>query len=187
MRIALSGAQSTGKTTLAHALAGVLEHARVEPEPFRVLRERLKLVSGPDSMTPEQELELIRHNQNRLRALRGPETVVFDRCGLDALAHATVARRLGNPAFDDQWMSTLTVETNRTLEVIDLLVVVRLEAGRPLTPDGIRSEDESYRTLVDREISALAEGHVNSMEVTGDTDERIRQVLPRVMELRKGR
>lgn len=186
MRIAISGAQSTGKTTLAHRLVEALGNARVEPEPFRVLRERLLLVSGPHSMTPQQELELIRHNQNRLRALRGQETVIYDRCSLDALAHALVARRLGNPAFDEDWMDTLRREADRALDVIDLLVIVRVEDGQPLVPDGVRSEDESYRRMVDEEIAGLAADREHAMEVRGDTEERVSLLREKIERMRSG-
>ena len=176
MRIAISGAQSTGKTTLAHALVEVLHHSRVEPEPFRVLQTQLKLVSGAQTMTPEQELALIQHNQRRLSALRAAETVVFDRCALDALAHARVARDSGNRAFTDTWLIQLAEETQRALAVVDLLLVVRIEADVPLAADGVRSTDESYRRLVDAEIARLAESHSQVSEIGGTTPERVEQV-----------
>ena len=184
MRIAISGAQSTGKTTLAHALVEVLEHARVEPEPFRVLREQLKLVSGAHTMGPREELALIEHNQRRLTALRAAETVVFDRCALDALAHARVARASGNPEFTDEWIEQLTAETRRALGVVDLLVVVRTTPEVPLAEDGVRSTDEAYRELVDQEIASIAREHHNTHEVGGPTPERVVRIKQLVEAMR---
>jgi predicted kinase len=154
MRIAISGTQSTGKTTLAGDLAGVLPNTRVEPEPFRVLQNRLGLVSGADSMTPEQELALIRHAGSRLSALRAGETVVFDRCALDALAHAVVAAESGNPAF-----------------------TVPLEDDLALIDDGVRSTDGAYQAAVDRTIRSLAGDLPNVLEVRGSRTERVRRIL----------
>ena len=184
MRIAISGAQSTGKTTLAHALVEVLEHSRVEPEPFRVLRAQLKLVSGAHTMGPAEELALIEHNQRRLGALRAAETVVFDRCALDALAHARVARASGNPEFTEEWLEQLTARTRQVLGVIDLLVVVRTTPEVPLAEDGVRSTDEAYRELVDREIANIAREHRNAHEVGGSTPERVERIRELVEELR---
>lgn len=177
MRIAISGTQSTGKTTLAEDLASAIPNARVEPEPFRVLRDRLGLVSGADSMTPEQELALIRHSAGRLQARRGGETIVYDRCALDALAHALVASEAGNPAFTPEWLDRLRREALPALEPLDLLVVVPLEADLDLIDDGVRSTDAGYRGAVDRMIRDLARSHPGRLEVSGSRTERIERIL----------
>lgn len=184
MRITISGAQSTGKTTLAHALTGVLDHSRVEPEPFRVLKDRLKLISGAHTMTPQQELALVKHNQGRLTAFRAGETVLFDRCALDALAHAEVARASGNPEFTQPWLDRLRVEANLALSKIELLLVVRIDPEVPLAPDGVRSTDAEYRLLVDQKIAELAEAYPNAHEIRGAQSERISRVCALVEAMR---
>jgi len=177
MRLAIVGAQSTGKSTLATDLAEKLPYARVEPEPFRVLRERLELISGAETMTPEQELALIKHNQKRLAAVRGQEHVIYDRCALDALAHAHVARDQGNTAFTDEWLQRLEHETRKALDVLDVLVLVRIGADLPLMDDGVRSTDESYRRKVDERISSLAFEHPRVMEAKGTRTDRVDALL----------
>ena len=179
MRITISGAQSTGKTTLANDLAEAIPNARVEPEPFRVLRERLGLVSGLDSMTPEQEFELILHNQRRLGALRAGETVVFDRCALDALAHAMVAHVQGNPAFTSEWMARLAEETKKAMHPVDVIIFVPCEEGMLIEADGVRSTDLAYRDSVNEAMQELIaqqkEAHV--LVVQGDRRSRVDQVI----------
>jgi len=177
MRISISGAQSTGKTTLANDLAEAVCNARVEPEPFRVLREKLGLVSGLQSMSPESELELIRHNKRRLGALRAGETVFYDRCALDALAHAVVAHEGGNQAFTSDWMEELRNETEDTMKMLDLVVVVPLGNEMPLESDGVRSTDEAYRQAVDEAIQRLGATTGNTLLVSGTREDRVRQVL----------
>ena len=180
MRIAISGPQSTGKPTLAGELAGSIPNARMEPEPFRVLKDRLGLVSGADSMTPEQELALIEHSQDRMNALRAGETVIFDRCALDALAHARVAAETGNPAFTADWINRLNSAAMSALRPLDLIVVVPLSEDLPLVEDGVRSTNPGYRKAVDEMIRRLAGGFPNVLEVGGDTGERVKDILGRV-------
>lgn len=180
MRIAISGTQSTGKTTLAGDLAEAIPNARVEPEPFRVLRERLGLVSGAQTMTPEQELELILHCQRRLQALRAGETVIYDRCALDALAHAIVGAQRGNAAFTTDWLARLEEEAEKALRPLTLLVVVPLEEELPLEDDGVRSLDEAYRREVDAVIRRLGAKRPRVIEVTGSRAARVREVLAAV-------
>lgn len=177
MRIAISGTHSTGKTTLAGDLAEAIPNTRVEPEPFRVLRDRLGLVSGVETMTPEQELELICHCQRRLRAVRAGETVIYDRCALDALAHAIVGAERGNSAFTDAWLARLADEAEDALRPLTLLVVVPLQEELPLEDDGIRSLDEEYRRAVDAMIRRLGAKRPNVIEVAGSRTARVQQVL----------
>jgi nicotinamide riboside kinase len=180
MRIAISGTQSTGKTTLAGDLAEALPNTRMEPEPFRVLRDQLGLISGADSMTPEQELALIKHSQSRMQALRAGETVIFDRCALDALAHAEVAADAGNPAFTPEWLQRLEEEARIGLSGLTLLVVVPLSAELALEDDGVRSTDQAYQQAVDLKIRSLGAKQPETLEVRGSREERVRQVLDRV-------
>ena len=188
MRIAISGAQSTGKTTLAKDLAEMIPNARVEPEPFRVLRDRLGLVSGHDSMTPEQELALIEHSGRRMQALRGGETVVYDRCALDALAHALVAEERGNPAFTSEWIETLREATRIATGALTLLVVVPVSRNVPLLDDGVRSTDADYQGAVDRVIRRLGSDFPRVLEVDGDRQDRVDRILASIdPDLRYGR
>ena len=127
-------------------------------------------------MTPEHELALIEYNQRRLRAVRGQENVIYDRCALDALAHARVARTLGNRAFTDDWISRLETETDKALALVDVVVLVRVGADLPLMDDGVRSTDERYRDQVDQEITRLAMKHSGFTEAKGNRQERVRNL-----------
>ena len=128
-------------------------------------------------MTPEQELALIRHAGSRLSALRAGETVVYDRCALDALAHAVVAAESGNPAFTETWLDRLRSEAWPALTPLDLLVVVSLEDDLELIDDGVRSTDVAYRAAVDRTIRALANELSNVLVVRGSRAERVEAIL----------
>lgn len=177
MRITISGAQSTGKTTLAHDLASQLPNSRVEPEPFRVLRASLGLVSGVDSMTPEQELALIEHNQRRLGAVRAGELALFDRCALDALAHAIVAHEQGNPAFSAEWLERLRQATDETMQAVDRIILVPVTSTTPLHADGVRSTDVGYRDFVDQAMHRITAEDPRLLIVTGDRSARVEQIL----------
>ena len=131
-------------------------------------------------MTPEQELALIQHSQDRMNALRAGETAVFDRCALDALAHARVAAEAGNPAFTPDWIDRLNSAAMTALRPLTLLVVVPLSEDLPLVEDGVRSTNPEYRKAVDEMIRRLAGGLPEVLEVRGGTDERVGQILGRV-------
>ena len=109
--------------------------------------------------------------------MRGQENVVYDRCALDALAHARVARTLGNEAFTSDWIKRLETETDKALAVVDVVVLVRIGTDLPLMDDGIRSTDESYRRRVDEEIATLAMKHADFIEAKGDRQERVHNLV----------
>lgn len=131
-------------------------------------------------MTPEQEIALIEHSGRRMQALRAGETVVYDRCGLDALAHALVAADMGNPAFTSEWLRTLEEATNTAMKPLTLLVVVPVSDDLPLEDDGVRSTDLTYQKAVDQRIRSLASEFPRVMEVNGTRAERVSRILDRV-------
>ena len=109
--------------------------------------------------------------------MRAGETVFYDRCALDALAHAVVAHEGGNQAFTSDWMEELRNETEDTMKMLDLVVVVPLGNELPLESDGVRSTDEAYRQAVDEAIQRLGATTGNTLLVSGTREDRVRQVL----------
>ena len=196
MLIAVSGAQSVGKSTLVADLAAAFlarqdeqnytGACRVEGEPFRALKDSLGLVSGAQLMSPEDELALIEYHSQRLTACCESSTreavVVFDRCGVDALAHSIVAQAAGNAAFTSAWVARIEAACLDALTRIDLLVVVPVEDRVPLVSDGVRSTDRPYQLAVDAAIGEWSSSHctaagVELMRCTGARDERVAQVM----------
>lgn len=167
MRVAFSGAQRVGKSTLIERLGASLpDHDRVD-EPYLLLEEEGHLFSHPPS--PEDFVAQVERSLAEVDAA-GPD-VLFDRCPLDFLAYLLA---------EGEVVDDLLARATGAMARLDLVVFVPIES-----PDRIvlpRDEDGGQRTAVDDELSRLLfEEDVapDVLAVGGDLESRVRQVLAR--------
>lgn len=173
MRIAISGSHLVGKTTLCEALAEVLPHYQLFPEPYRLLEE-----DGHEfgEMPSVEEFEL-QMERSFLVLREGGADAVFDRCPLDIAAYLLTHEDADT--FDiELWMPRI----REHVSTLDLIVFVPIEA--PDRVDVPRSE-RGLRAEVDALLSDIVLGDaygldVEVMEVAGSLDARVRQVVARV-------
>jgi nicotinamide riboside kinase len=174
MKIAVSGSHRTGKTTLVEALAESLPAHTVVEEPYVQLEEEgYEFAHMPSLDDFEVQLE------RSLESLEeSGDNEIFDRCPADLLAY--LVTHVDAAAFDpDEWLPRV----RRAVSRLDLVVFVPIES-----PDRVRiadSEEAELRLLVDEELrSILVEDRwdfgIPVLEVSGNTRERVRQVLDQV-------
>lgn len=153
MRIALAGTQSTGKTTLAHALATRLDDARVEEEPIRAVA-RATGEPPPKVPTEAAERRLIEYGTARIEAATTARTTIFDRSPLDAYAHAVLSAELGGPVGVG-FLAEMRTTVGRALDRLDAIVFVPLDPTLIDEADGFRYLGGAERRRVDRILADL--------------------------------
>jgi AAA domain len=171
MRIAVSGAHRTGKTTLLDELARVLPVYEVVDEPYHQLAEE-----GHDfpEMPGLEDFELqLRRAIDALGESGGD--CLFDRCPADLLAY--LIEHEDADAFDlEAWIPRV----RRAMRRLDLIVFVPIEE-----PDRVAVSAADHRALrrrVDEQLCEIVLDDrwsfgVEAFEVTGRPRERARQVL----------
>ena len=180
MRIAVSGAHQTGKTTLIEELSRALPGYEVLEEPYYLLEEEgHEFAETPGLEDFELQLE------RSIECIAGSEEdCLFDRCPVDLLAYLLTHRELDG--FDaGRWLS----RARSAMRQLDLIVFVPVE-----NPDRVVSEPEEddWRLRVDEELQEILladrwDFGVEVVEVTGSPRERVRQVLAYVMGLQGAR
>ena len=174
MRIAVSGAHRTGKTTLIAELARALPTYSVVDEPYHLLEAEGHVFPETPSLE-DFELQLERAIDS---VLVGGENQIFDRCPADILAYLGLHRDADE--FDvGLWLPRLWPAMQR----LDRIVFVPIEA-----PDRVilsRGEDGELRRRVDEELQSIVLEDrwgfgVAAIEVRGATRDRVRQVLEHV-------
>lgn len=174
MRLAISGAHRTGKSTLVEDLRRNLPGYEAIEEPYSLLEETGHLFRHPPSIE-DFELQL----DGSIRSiLAAPSNAIFDRCPADLLAYLAV--HPDREGFDpDLWMPRVREAMNQ----LDLVVFVPIEH-----PDRIGPETETrprWRRAVHEELRTILlddpwDLRVVTMEVRGDHRERLNQVLRRL-------
>ncbi len=174
VKIAISGAHRTGKTTLIHELKRFLPNYVTIDEPYYLLEEeghRFAEMPGLEDF----ELQLDRS----MKSVVGSEgDCLFDRCPSDMLAYLFTHE--DSDGFDiDLWLPRVRDAMQR----LDLIVFVPVEK-----PDRVRvpaSEGRALRSRVDDQLrDIILEDRwsfgVEAIEVTGPSHERAREVLARL-------
>ncbi len=171
MRIAVSGAHRTGKTTLVEELSRSLPVYTVLDEPYSLLEEEGHEFAEMPCLE-DFELQLERSVEC---LLDGRKDQLFDRCPADILAYLVTHRDADG--FDiDRWLARV----RKAMQRLDLIVFVPVE-----NPDRIGAsepEEDELRRRVDEVLREAVlddpwEFGVEAIEVTGTSRDRARQVL----------
>ena len=171
MRIAVSGAHRTGKSTLVDSLGRELAGHEVVEEPYHLLEEEGHEFGHPPSLEDfESQLD------RSIRAiLTGSDDQIFDRCPADLLAYLLTHR--DGARFDfDPWIPRVRA----ALEKLDVVVFVpiehpdRITLGRDDCPQWRRRVDEELRSVLLDDGWDLG---ARVLEVRGTAGERLNQVL----------
>jgi predicted ATPase len=177
MRIAVTGAHGTGKTTLVDALAPHLPGYAVVDEPYRQLEDE-----GEDFAARPAAADFERQLARAIADLEAADAdTLFDRCPVDLLAYL-VALDDADDVDVDAWVARARPAMSR----LDLLVFVGVEHPDRIDNAAVRftrlrrRADDALRDIVldDRWSFGVA-----AIEVTGSTADRVRQVLRELEQL----
>lgn len=174
MRIAVSGAHRTGKTTLIEELSRTLPAYAVVDEPYYLLEEEGHAFAEMPSLE-DFELQLERSIQC---IADSEDDQLFDRCPADMLAY--LMTHSDSDGFDvKDWLPRV----RSAMQWLDLIVFVPVE-----DPDRVvvsEPEESELRRRVDEELREIVvedrwDFGVEAIEVAGTSRQRARQVLAHV-------
>ncbi|MDP9249535.1 MAG: ATP-binding protein [bacterium] len=166
MKIAITGAQGVGKTTLARQIQKDYPDFQILPE-----AARLALEAGHNldhTATAETERWLI---AKQIELESADNKWIADRCGIDLLAYIQHLFS-EEPALIEFAAKTLVPRFSN----YDL--VLYLPSGQfAIEDDGVRTTDIKFQQAVDRKIRGVLEKHkIPFMEIVGSPEERLSQV-----------
>ena len=174
LRIAIVGSFSTGKTTLAEAVAGPLDLPLLPEAAREVAALGFKL---DKDATPEVEtLIFLKHYYNE----QIHPTFVADRSLVDVMAYA------GWVLDNQSWRKEMALfEECKKIAQHNLRGqyshVFYLPIEFPIVPDELRPNDPDFQREIDQRIVSLLESHDVAYEtLTGDVPTRVKALMGRV-------
>ena len=166
MKIAITGAQGVGKTTLAQQINKDYPDFKILPEAARLAKEAGYNID--QTATTETELWLIT-KQIELESIESKW--VADRCGIDLLAYI-------HHLFSEE--STLIEFATKTLvpRFSNYDLVLYLPSGQfAIEDDGVRSTDIKFQQTIDQRIRDILKKHkIPFVEIVGSPEERLVKV-----------
>ena len=166
MKIAITGAQGVGKTTLARQINKDYPDLKILPEAARLAKEAGYGIDH--TSTAETELWLIA-KQIELESMANKW--IADRCGIDLLAYI-------HHLFSEE--SALIEFATKTLvpRFNDYDLILYLPSGEfAIEDDGVRTTDVKFQQAVDQRIRDVLEKHkIPFVKIVGLPEERLLKV-----------
>lgn len=166
MKIAISGAQSTGKTTLINKLREIFPDFIFKTEITRELANKGFKIN--ESGTDETQIAIMQSHMDRLKI---SSDVIYDRCILDGVVYTHYLFNSGKVS-----RNTLDIVKDSFIQNIanyDLIFYIKPEFD--IVDDGERSINQSFRD----EVVKLFEEYIHDYNIpvnilSGSVDERVK-------------
>ena len=171
VRVAFSGAQSTGKTTLLNALreSADFKDCKFWDEITRQIKEQGFEIN--EQGTDATQLKIMQEHKRRVRA-EDSGLVIFDRCSLDGLVYTQYLYNKGQVSKETLDEATKIFE--ETIADWDAIFFLRPEFE--MVDDGVRSVNvEFHRNIVFLFDHFIEKYKLQVIQLTGSVEDRVQQ------------
>lgn len=190
MRIAISGCQNSGKTTL---IKDMLASWSMYSTPKETYRDAIKKSGLPcnQKTTPETQQTIMDFMCDQLMNTTKDDCVVFDRCPIDCLVYSLYAYCKGVEGFDEEFIQKQILLAREAMSFIDVIFNIPIVEGHdiPLVADELRDIDPTYREEINNLFSEIFSTYITQtgpyfkfddcpavIEVFGNPKERIEMI-----------
>ena len=171
VRVAFSGAQSTGKTTLLNALreSADFKDCKFWDEITRQIKEQGFEIN--EQGTDATQLKIMQEHKRRVQA-DDSGLVIFDRCSLDGLVYTQYLYNRGQ--LTKETLDEATKVFEETISSWDAIFFLRPEFE--IVDDGVRSVNvEFHRNIVFLFDHFIEKYKLQVIQLTGSVEDRVQQ------------
>jgi len=163
MRIAISGAQNTGKSTL---MKNFLSRWSMYSTPTKTYRDVINELNLPHSSNTNDitQLAILNWMTEELEKHPKGSKVIYDRCPLDNLVYTLVSNEKNQIADET---AALTIEiTKKAMKHLDIIFVLKYDLDIKLVDDGMRDINKDYLLEIDSMFDGLYQQYADHLEDT---------------------
>jgi predicted ATPase len=154
MRIAFSGVQNSGKTTLVRGFLNKWSNYTTPERTYRDLIKEKNLQHSSDC-TKETQWEILNFMIDQLQSYTKTDKVIFDRCPIDNLVYSLWAYEKNIEGFDTEYINKCISIVKESLRHIDIIFLLRYDPSIVIEADGLRDCNLNYITEIDNIFAAL--------------------------------
>jgi GTPase SAR1 family protein len=150
MRLAISGTAHSGKTTLLKSFLHTWNDYESPIISYRdILKE--KQLDHSKETTPETQSVILDHLVDTVQGYKIDDTVIFDRCPLDALVYTLWAHDKGLEGFDKDFVTNQIAMCRESMRSLDIIFLSRFDESQQVKAkkDGTRETDVNFIKEVD--------------------------------------
>lgn len=171
VRVAFSGAQSTGKTTLLNALrnSADFKNCKFWDEITRQIKDQGFEIN--EQGTDATQLKIMQEHKRRV-SVKDSGLVIFDRCSLDGLVYTQYLYNRGQ--LTKETLDEATKVFEETISSWDAIFFLRPEFE--IVDDGVRSVNvEFHRNIVFLFDHFIEKYKLQVIQLTGSVEDRVNQ------------
>lgn len=173
MKIALIGAQNTGKSTLVENFIKQWPMYKRPEKSYRDLikEKNIKLNKEGDKESQRAILNALVDEIQGACASEDSKHVIFDRCTVDNIAHTLWHYAKDNPEFSREFVIDSQSIAAMTLKYLDVIFYVPIRKEIPLVERDGRETDLAYREEIDNIFDALVESYESNTKAFFPTED----------------
>lgn len=162
MRIAISGAQNTGKTTLVKAILEKWPMYKTPSKSYRdvIIEKGLTHSSKTTVETQNAILDFMIESHSSYTSIN--DNILFDRCTIDNIVYSMWANAAGIDGFPNEYISEVLKKHKEVMRKLDIVFVLRHDKERPIEDDGIRDINPEYVKDIDLIFGAICDQYYNN-------------------------
>ena len=162
MRIAFSGCQNSGKTTLLKNFIAVWPQYTTPEKTYRDLLKD-KQDKHSSNTTVETQLDILSFMISQLSEYDKTSKVVYDRCPLDNLIYTLWCHDKGVEGFDSKFVEQTISLVKESMRSLDLIFLLRYDSAINIEEDGLRDTNLEYIKEIDNIFEVIADQYTHNL------------------------
>jgi len=163
MRLSLTGAANTGKTSLLQSFLHTWKTYKTPEKTYRDIIEEKKLEHSSKTTT-ETQTEILNFITDQQLGKTVDDDIIYDRCTLDVLAYTIWAHEKGLEGFDTAFVNTQIKLVKESLRSLDIIFICKFNENMSVEDDGKRDANKEYIVEINNIIESLYQQYKQNID-----------------------
>ena len=163
MRISISGAQNTGKSTLVRSFLHTWTNYNTPKETYRKKLKESNLDHSSNT-TPETQKVILDSMIDHMMNSTVDDNVIYDRCPLDVLCYTMWAGEKGITGFNDEFLTEQINIVKESMRFLDIIFLCKYNNNLDPVADDQRDIDRGYITEMNNIFESLYQQYKQNLE-----------------------
>ena len=173
MRIAFSGTDNSGKTTLLKSFIYTWDSYTTPEKTYRDIITEENLQHSSNTTTDTQE-KILNFMIDQLQLNDKDAKIAYNRCPLDNIAYSMWCHDKGVKGFTKKFITKQIALMRESMKYLDIIFLCRFDSKQAIKDDGLRDTDVDFIKEVDNIFYSLYKQYAQNPEAdiffpTGDT------------------
>jgi len=163
MRLSITGAANTGKTSLLQSFLHTWKTYKTPEKTYRDIIEEKQLEHSSKTTTKTQT-EILNYITDQQLGKTVDDDIIYDRCTLDVLAYTIWAHEKGMEGFDTAFVNTQIKLGRESLRSLDIIFICKFNESMSVEDDGKRDANKEYIIEINNIIESLYQQYKQNID-----------------------